>query len=165
MDTVTNSVYANTAGYILNDYLIWHRNEATRQFCHSILFWHTSYSEVIFIMLQIFYCSSFRSVFRLFQVSTTWINVSLWYKERPADLPNQELSVLYGGPTLNYGGQLSLYVPYMLRLNMTWDLHTCNCLIYRVKLDLYAERLIYREKECLYAERNCHFPIEIILRK
>ena len=26
-------------------------------------------------------------------------------------LPNQELSVLYGGPTLNYGEQLSLYVP------------------------------------------------------
>ena len=32
-------------------------------------------------------------------------------------LPNQELSVLYGGPTLNYGGQLSLYV-----VNMTRDL-------------------------------------------
>ena len=39
-----------------------------------------------------------------------------------AILPNQELSVLYGGPTLNYGGQLSLYVPYMLRVNMTGDL-------------------------------------------
>ena len=26
------------------------------------------------------------------------------------------------GPTLNYGGQLSLYVPYMLRVNMTGDL-------------------------------------------
>ena len=37
-------------------------------------------------------------------------------------LPNQELSVLYGGPTLNYGGQLSLYVPYMLRVSMTGDL-------------------------------------------
>ena len=37
-------------------------------------------------------------------------------------IPNQELSVLYGGPTLNYGGQLSLYVPYMLRVNMTEDL-------------------------------------------
>ena len=73
-------------------------------------------------------------------------------------LPNQELSVLYGGPTLNYGGQLSLYVSYMLRVNMTYEIwHTCNCLIYRVKLDLYAERLIYREKECLHAERNAHF--------
>ena len=37
-------------------------------------------------------------------------------------LPNQELSVLYGGPTLNYGEQLSLYVSYMLRVNMTGDL-------------------------------------------
>ena len=37
-------------------------------------------------------------------------------------LPNQELSVLYGGATLNYGGELSLYVPYMLRVNMTGDL-------------------------------------------
>ena len=26
------------------------------------------------------------------------------------------------GPTLNYGGHLSLYVPYMLRVNMTGDL-------------------------------------------
>ena len=37
-------------------------------------------------------------------------------------LPNQELSVLYGEPTLNYGGQLTLYVPYMLRVNITGDL-------------------------------------------
>ena len=37
-------------------------------------------------------------------------------------LPNQELSVLYRGPTLNYGEQLSLYVPYMLRVSMTGDL-------------------------------------------
>ena len=37
-------------------------------------------------------------------------------------LPNQELSVPYGEPPLNYGGQLSLYVPYMLRVNMTGDL-------------------------------------------
>ena len=37
-------------------------------------------------------------------------------------LPNQELSVLYGGSTLNYGRQLSPYVPYMLRVNMTRDL-------------------------------------------
>ena len=73
-------------------------------------------------------------------------------------LPNQELSVLYGGPTLNYGKQLSLYVPYMLRVNMTGDLAHLQLLIYRVKLDLYAERLICGEKECLYAERNCHFP-------
>ena len=37
-------------------------------------------------------------------------------------LPNQELSVLYGRPTLNYGEQLSLYVPYLLRVSMTGDL-------------------------------------------
>ena len=37
-------------------------------------------------------------------------------------LPNQELSVLCGGPSLNYGEQLSLYVPYMLRESMTGDL-------------------------------------------
>ena len=30
--------------------------------------------------------------------------------------------------------------------------------MYRVKLDLYAERLIYREKESLYAEHNGCFP-------
>ena len=36
--------------------------------------------------------------------------------------PNEELSVLYGGPILNYGEQLSLYVPYMLRVSMTEDL-------------------------------------------
>ena len=37
-------------------------------------------------------------------------------------LHNQELSVLYGRPILNYGRQLSLYVPHMLRVNMTRDL-------------------------------------------
>ena len=37
-------------------------------------------------------------------------------------VPNQELSVLNGGPTLNYGEQLSLYVPHMLCVNMTGDL-------------------------------------------
>ena len=41
---------------------------------------------------------------------------------RTAILSNQELSVLYGGPTLNYGGQLFLYVPHLLRVNMTRDL-------------------------------------------
>ena len=37
-------------------------------------------------------------------------------------LPNQGLSMLYGELTHNYGGQLSLYVPHMLRVNMTRDL-------------------------------------------
>ena len=30
--------------------------------------------------------------------------------------------MLYGGLTLNYGEQLSLYFPHMLRVNMTRDL-------------------------------------------
>ena len=30
-------------------------------------------------------------------------------------LPNQDLSVLYGGPTLNYGEQLSEFSPYVPR--------------------------------------------------
>ena len=93
---------------------------------------------------------------------TNWINimvlvsvifeVSLWL------LPNQELSVLYGGPTLNYGGQLSLYLPYMLRENMTWDLAHLQL------SDLQGEtRPICRASDlkgnvCLYAERNGHFP-------
>ena len=37
-------------------------------------------------------------------------------------VPKQELSVLYGVPTFNYGEQLSLYVPYMLRVSTTEDL-------------------------------------------
>ena len=37
-------------------------------------------------------------------------------------VPKQELSVLYGMLTLNYGGQLSLYMPHMLGVNMTRDL-------------------------------------------
>ena len=45
----------------------------------------------------------------------------------------------------------------MLRVNMTGDLAHLQLSDFRVKLDLYAERLIYREKECLNAERNVHF--------
>ena len=37
-------------------------------------------------------------------------------------LPNQELLVLYGGPTLNYREQLSLYFHHMRLVNMTRDL-------------------------------------------
>ena len=32
------------------------------------------------------------------------------------------IGAVQGGPTLNYGEQLSLYVPYMLRVSMTGDL-------------------------------------------
>ena len=68
-------------------------------------------------------------------------------------LPNQELSVLYGGPTLNYGGQLSLYVPYLLRVNITGDLahlHLSDLQgetrpICRTS-DLHEERILIRRK-------------------
>ena len=36
--------------------------------------------------------------------------------------PNQELWVLCGGATLNYGKRLSRYFPHMLRVNMTRDM-------------------------------------------
>ena len=51
-------------------------------------------------------------------------DVRLWsmYLWNQNKLPNQELSVLYGGPTLNYGRQLPLYFPQMLHVNMTRDL-------------------------------------------
>ena len=78
-------------------------------------------------------------------------------------LPNQELSELYGGATLNYGGQLSLYVPYMLRVNMTGDLAHLQL------SDLQGEtRPICRTSD-LHGERMlivmAIFPIAIILRK
>ena len=79
-------------------------------------------------------------------------------EKEQVNLPNQELSVLYGGPTLNYREQSSLYVPHMLRVIWQEIWHICNCLIYRVNLDLYAESLIYREKEYFYAEVNGYFP-------
>ena len=60
-------------------------------------------------------------------------------------------------PTFNYGGQLFLYVSHMLRVNMTRDLAHISCLIYREKLDLYAELLVYREKDGLYAKRNGYY--------
>ena len=37
-------------------------------------------------------------------------------------VPNQEISVLHREPTLNYGEQLFLYVPHMLRVNMAREL-------------------------------------------
>ena len=48
--------------------------------------------------------------------------VSLINVENYSVLPKHELSVLYRGPTFNYGGQLFLYVSYMLRVNMTGEL-------------------------------------------
>ena len=64
-------------------------------------------------------------------------------------IPNQELSLLYGGPTLNYGEQLFLYVPYMLRVNMTGDLAHLQLSDLRVEIkpifrtsDLQGERML-----------------------
>ena len=37
-------------------------------------------------------------------------------------IPKQDLSVVYGGSTFNYGKQLSLYILLMPRVNMTRDL-------------------------------------------
>ena len=47
--------------------------------------------------------------------------------------------------------------------------HICTCLIYREKLDLYAERLNYSMKESLYAERKGYYSflnnnMKIVLR-
>ena len=38
------------------------------------------------------------------------------------DTQSKIIGAVRGGPTLNYGEQLSLYVPYMLRVSMTGDL-------------------------------------------
>ena len=66
-------------------------------------------------------------------------------------LPNQELSVLYGGPTLNYGEQLFLYVPYMPRVSMTGDLAHLQLSDLRGEIrpicrtsDLQGERMLIR---------------------
>ena len=56
--------------------------------------------------------------------------------------------------TLNYGKQLSLHVPHMLRVNMTRDLAHLQLSDLQREIRPYAERLIYRKKESLYAERN-----------
>ena len=53
---------------------------------------------------------------------TTTSRIVQFFVHATCVLPNQELSVLYGGPTLTYGEQLSLYVPYMPRVSMTGDL-------------------------------------------
>ena len=72
-------------------------------------------------------------------------------------LPNQELSVLYGGPTLNYGEELFLYVPYMPRVSMTGDLAHLQL------SDLQGETR--GRKNAYMPNVMASFPIEIILRK
>ena len=56
------------------------------------------------------------------QLVKTSIPPESFLKSASFAVPNQELSVLYRGPTFNYGRQLSLYFPHMLRVNMTRDL-------------------------------------------
>ena len=74
--------------------------------------------------------------------------------------PNQELSVLYGGPTLNYGGQLSLYIPHMLRLNMTRDLAHMQLSDYRGGNVRFTGR-----KNANMPNVMAIFPIEMSSRK
>ena len=71
---------------------------------------------------------------------------------------NQELSVLYEGLTLNYGEQLSLYVPHMLRVNMARDLAHLQLSdlqgetrpIYRTS-DLQGERMLICRTKWLFS--------------
>ena len=70
-----------------------------------------------------------------------------------------------GGPLLIMGNNYPCMFPICCAWVWQEIWHTGNCLIYGVKLDLYAERLIYREKECLYAERNGHFTSSNNLKK
>ena len=74
-------------------------------------------------------------------------------------LPNQELSVLYGGPTLNYGKQLSLYFPHMLRVNMTRDLTHLQLSDLQGEIrPICRTSALQRERESLYAERSGYYP-------
>ena len=59
--------------------------------------------------------------------------------------------MLYGGPTLNYEGQLSLYFPHMLRVNMTKDLAHLQLSDLQGEIrptcrmpDLHGERILIR---------------------
>ena len=70
----------------------------------------------------------------------------------------QELSVLYGEPTLNYGRQLSLYVSHMLSVNMTRDLAHLQSSDLQDEIRPICRTSDFREKECLYGGRNGYFP-------
>ena len=72
-------------------------------------------------------------------------------------VPNQELSVLYGVATLNYGRQLSLYFPHKLRVNMTRDLAHLQLSDLRGEIrpicrtsDLQEERILIRRTKWLF---------------
>ena len=97
------------------------------QSCHY--FFRFESKKIILIFRRNFRQAHHSSRIQLFKLKTKlfsmWRNLNLVDRNKNhwnMTLPNQELSVLYGGPTLNYGGKLSLYVSYMLRVNMTWDL-------------------------------------------
>ena len=62
-----------------------------------------------------------------------------------------------GGPTLNYGRQLSLYVPYMLRVNMTGDLAHLQLSDLQGETRPVCRTSDSQGEKCLYAERNGHF--------
>ena len=84
-------------------------------------------------------------------------------------LPNQELSVLYGGPTLNYGRQLSLYYPHMHRVNMTRDLAHLQLSDLQGEIRPICRTSDLQGKKSLYAERNgyysyCNNVKKIVLR-
>ena len=84
---------------------------------------------------------------------------SIRYLYRISALPNQELSVLYGGPTLSYEGHLSLYVPHILLVNMTRDLAHLQL------SDLRGEIGPICRTSDLQEERMLICPIEMISRK
>ena len=73
--------------------------------------------------------------------------------------------MLYGGPTLNYEGQLSLYVPHMLRVNMTRDLAHLQLSYLRGEIRPIC-RTSDLQEECAYMPNvMAIFPIEMISRK
>ena len=82
----------------------------------------------------------------------------LWHPTSVEAVSNQELSVLHGGPTLNFGEQLILYVPHMLRVNMTRDLAYLQLSDLQGKIRPTCRTSYLQGKEFLYAERNGYYP-------
>ena len=96
--------------------------------CIMVLYWSSAtkiLNQLNFICFSKYWWSN-RRLNKIVNISCSLKSALFLYflvfEAKMATMPNQELSVLYGGPTLNYGGQLSLYVSYMLRVNMTGDL-------------------------------------------
>ena len=72
-------------------------------------------------------------------------------------LPNQELAVLYGGLTLIYGGQLSMYFSHMLRVNMTRDLAHLQLSALQGEI-IRSYMSVLQAQKFLYAERKGCYP-------